>query len=698
MRDQDTAAWEVRVVTVTHSDPATAPSPGRARYVLLVVVLLLSGAFVGNLMHSQFLGASWRESVQSCVTGMDQPPGSRSPEQVVAEAGQRLQCQAPAEHLRAMVALGGTVLLIVLGLVLMQLLPYRLFRRTAPVRLASPEWQRRAKESVRSMGGRTRPVVVWGLFTLREPFTVRYLRRTRIVLPPGVVNLPETQANAILRHEAAHVVAGDVSLVWLTRGVWWALPPVLLLPVVTSAVEGVLSDSKTVSRMLGQPFWVEYAARAGALLLLAALISLSVLRSREHEADLRSVHGLSATPLEALLSRQPDQPMSRWRRLTSIHPPFTARLTVLGSRDLITHARFIEGAAFGLLAAMTMQASGLVVIPGLVGTPLAASSPLVGALLAGILLAIGWGTALWRAVLSARSANHPAISRGALLGLPAGIALGLLMDLSRAGTTTSGPFGGWSMLVTTPLVVAGAGGLSVALASLWTTRRTTAHTARWEWLLIAAVNTVLFTGALWISQVTARWQTLSDSWLAAYVLGGMTGDWLIPAAVALIGVSTLAWWWSSRRLSLIAIGVLASAAAMAGRWLLPSTVDPANPGQLAQLDWWAAVAAGAGCLLAVLAVRGAAGLGQALAVAPFATILTTVVGLFRYNHPWGVMEIYLTRPCSLLALTLLAVALPAALLPTRDRPGPHWLSPLLAVVFTAAAMMLIMRTGDTLLW
>ena len=688
------------MLIATDLDPATAPSPGRARYVLLVVVLLLAGAFVGNLLHRQFLSASWHALEQSCVTGMEQSPGSRSPAQVVAEVGQRLQCMAPAEHLRAMVALGGTVLLIVLGLVLMQLLPYRLFRRAEPVRPASVEWQRRAKEAVRSMGGRTTPVVMWGSFTLREPFTVRYLRRTRIVLPPGVVNLPEAQANAILRHETAHVVAGDVNLVWLTRGVWWALPPVLLLPVVTGAIEGVVSDSKTVSQMLGQPFWFEYVARAAVLLLLAALISFFVLRSREHEADLRSVHGMSAAPLQALLSRWPDQPMSRWRQLTSIHPSFIHRLTVLGSRDLITHARFIEGAAVGLLAAMTLQASGFVVIPGLTGTPLAAYSLLGGPLLAGILLAIGWGTALWRAVLSARPANHPAINRGALLGLPAGIALGLLIDLSRAGTTTSGPFGGWAMLVTAPLVVAGAGGLSVALASLWATRRTTAHTARWSWLLIAVVNAVLFTGALWISQVTAHLQTLSDSWLYAYVIGGMSGGegWLRSAAVALIGISALAWAWSRRRLSLIAIGVLASAVAMAGRWLLPSTVDPANPGQLAQLDWWAAVAAGTGCLLTVLAVRGAAGLGQALAVAPFATVLTAAVGLFRYTDPWGVAEIYLTRPLPLLALTLLAVALPAALLHTRARPEPRLLSPLLAVVFTAPVIMLIMLTIGALVW
>jgi len=541
---------------------------------------------------------------------------------------------------------------------------------------------------------------MWGSFTLREPFTVRYLRRTRIVLPPGVVNLPEAQANAILRHETAHVVAGDVNLVWLTRGVWWALPPVLLLPVVTGAIEGVVSDSKTVSQMLGQPFWFEYVARAAVLLLLAALISFFVLRSREHEADLRSVHGMSAAPLQALLSRWPDQPMSRWRQLTSIHPSFIHRLTVLGSRDLITHARFIEGAAVGLLAAMTLQASGFVVIPGLTGTPLAAYSLLAGPLLAGILLAIGWGTALWRAVLSSRPANHPAINRGALLGLPAGIALGLLMDLSWTGTTTSGPFGGWSMLVTVPLVVGGAGGLSVALASLWATRRTTAYTARWNWLLIAVVNAVLFTGALWISQVAAQLQSLSDSWLYAYVVGGMSGGegWLRSAAVALIGISALAWAWSRRRLSLIAIGVLASAVAMAGRWLLPSTVDPANPGQLAQLDWWAAVAAGTGCLLTVLAVRGAAGLGQALAVAPFATVLTAAVGLFRYTHPWGVVEIYLTRPLPLLALTLLAVALPAALLHTRARPESRLLSPLFAVVFTAPVIMLIMLTIGALVW
>jgi len=127
--------------------------------VLLVVVLLLAGAFVGNLLHDQFLGASWRDAAQSCVTGMDQS-ASDSPEQTLAKAEQRLQCQAPTEHRRAMVALGGTVLLIVLGLILMQLLPYRLFRRAGPVRPASVEWQRRAKEAVRSMGGRMTPVCV----------------------------------------------------------------------------------------------------------------------------------------------------------------------------------------------------------------------------------------------------------------------------------------------------------------------------------------------------------------------------------------------------------------------------------------------------------------------------------------------------------------------------------------------------------
>ena len=74
------------------------------------------------------------------------------------------------------------------------------------------------------------------------------------------------------------------------------------------------------------------------------------------------------------------------------------------------------------------------------------------------------------------------------------------------------------------------------------------------------------------------------------------------------------------------------------------------------------------------------------------------MGLFRYTDPWGVAEIYLTRPLPLLALTLLAVALLAALLPTRARLEPRWLSPLLAVVFTAPVIMLIMLTIGALVW
>ena len=45
----------------------TDPSPGRGRYALLVVVLLLVGSFAGNLLSDQFLRASWFETVDACL-------------------------------------------------------------------------------------------------------------------------------------------------------------------------------------------------------------------------------------------------------------------------------------------------------------------------------------------------------------------------------------------------------------------------------------------------------------------------------------------------------------------------------------------------------------------------------------------------------------------------------------------------------
>lgn len=117
-------------------------------------------------------------------------------------------------------------------------------------------------------------------------------------------------------------------------------------------------------------------------------------------------------------------------------------------------------------------------------------------------------------------------------------------------------------------------------------------------------------------------------------------------AIGLVGVAVLAWWWAGKRLPLLATSVLAAAIAVTGRLLLPITIDHPTPFQLIHLDWWVATAAGIGCLLGLLHVRGAAGLGQALAAAPVAALLTAAITLAFVHLP------EVPRPQMLLPLAL----------------------------------------------
>lgn len=680
------------------------PSPGRGRYVLLVVVLLLAGAFAGGLLFDQFSGRSWIEAMGACRQSVNYSPDD-SPTDVFAKAQQDSRCTAPFRQRRALVQFGGGVLVLSLGLGLMQWLPYRLLQRAGPMRLAPDKWQAMGDEAVRSLRGRGKPEVHFGPFSLREAFTVRLRRRTRIVLPPTVEIIPLEQAAAIVRHESAHVAAGDVGVVWLTRGVLWALPPVLVLPFVLAAAEGVLSADKTVAQMVWQPFWGEYAIRAVLLLLLTVVVSSSVLRSREHEADLRSVEGRSAHALRMLLGRSAERPSSLWGRWTALHPPLERRLAVLDRGDFIRHARVIEGVTFGLFAGMTLQAAQYLVLPMLGTTPLDPYSLLLGPLVTGTLLAFGWGTALWRFARTSPTGT-PDNRAGALLGLPVGVALGLLFDFSQTGTNVA-PFGQWSIMVAVPLMVAGAGALSLALAGAWVRRQGTAPTtSAWMWPLVVMANVVLFVAAVWIGQQFGVVAPTPDDWFSGYAETIRTAQFADQVVIGLVGVGMLAWRWAGRRLLLLATCVLAAAVAVTGRLLLPIAIDRPTPSQLVYLDWWVAATAGIGCLLGVLLVRGGAGLGWALATAPVATLLaaavtlalarlTKITGLVPFKRlDGGLLVLYGAQPLFLVTVTLLFLALPAAMLPSREQELPRWVLPVSSVMFTAVLVVVVMWLGE----
>ncbi|MFC5031061.1 hypothetical protein ACFPJ8_20215 [Streptomyces fildesensis] len=711
-------------------------SPTRARYLLLVAVLLLAGAFAGQIMHNVLLGSSWGAAMSRCL---GEAPTAGTP----AEFSDYLQnCTGPAEQRRALVSLAGASVVMALGVACLWVLPLRLLRRAGPMSVASAQWQEHAASVAAEMRVKRVPEVMWGSAWLNQPFTAGRPGRIRIVLPLGVRALPPAQADAILRHEVAHVAAGDVTLVWLTRGVWWALPPVLLVPAAGIVLQVWLQTRRNpLVPTFSHGFLWEYALRAGLLLAVAALVSQLVLRSREHEADLRSVRGRPTAGLEALLAGQPPRTRTWLQRGLANHPATESRLAVLRRAHLPLRVSLLDAAVIGLLSAMAMDAVTNMAETGFTGTPLIPYARLTGALVAGSLLAVGWGVAVWRGILADRAAAP--LPRLALLVLGISMAAGLLVQLERTGTAARGSLFGWSLVGTVPLLTLGAGTLSVALARLWGWRRGGPHGSSWGWGAAVGANVALFVGALRIGQDGALffaalgWSHVID----VIELSGLYSVSAASTALGLGGVALLALRSALRpdhaigppglpgripalpgqmpglpgripalpgqeqRINLYAVtlGGVAAAAAVATRWAVEPPLARHNAVYSTQFDWWTAVCAGLVCLVVLLTLHGAGGLGDALYAAPLATILAAGPLWARHatswHHPWGAAEHYAIGPLAQLALFLLVLAVPAALLPTyriRQRRATL-LGALLTAALTTAAVLALLRSGTGLL-
>jgi hypothetical protein len=724
----DTAASVPPAPSPSPADSPSTPrhwpgvtSPAGARYLLLVAVLLLAGAFAGQIMHNQLLGTSWASATLRCIDEAVRAVPGQGLGQDFARNTYVQDCTRPVQQRLALVSLSGSLAVLLLGMASLWVLPRRLMRRAGPLVKAPAEWQHRAALAASEMGIRRVPDGVWGSVWLEEAFTAGRPGRTRIVLPRGVRDLPPAQADAILRHELAHVAAGDVTLVWLTRGVWWALVPVLLVPAVTIAVRDRYQDNRGPFAVLGTSFWGEYGFRALLLLTVAALVSQHVLRSREHEADLRSLQGRTREPLESLLTGQPSPALS-WRdRARATHPTAARRLAAVRQAHLPLPVSLLDVTVTGLLSAIVLNTVADLAQAGFTGTPLTGRpAQLLGALVTGSLLSVGWGIAVWRGTPADRGAGP--FPRGALLALAASTPVGLVAQLQSTGLSGAGPSGRWPLIVTLPWAVAGAGALSSALARLWVRRGGAAPGSRWGWAAALGVNLVLFTGALRIAQETAvflhvtGWRKAVD----ALALSGMYSASADSTAWGLAAVALFALWLALRAdRALLLPGASATAgryvvwtvaaaagAAVAARWAYEPVLSQGDSMSATQFDCWAATCAGLATLAALLARKGASGLGHALYAAPLSAALAGAVMWARHlpswDHPLQAAALYTTNPLSQLALLLLALALPAALLPTLTLgPGRRWvavLSPVLAAVLAAAGVLAVLHSGDSLLF
>ncbi|MCC3651795.1 M48 family metalloprotease [Streptomyces sp. S07_1.15] len=730
------------------SDSTSYPSPGRGRYVLLLLVLLLAGGYAGRVLFVGLRGSAPARALEQCsaVYEREAPAGPQSDPRRSAAALARLQeCTADVEQEMDVFVVAGAAVTLALGLLLMRLLPLLLARRAGPLVPAPPGWSDLAAEAARELGLRRAPEVLRGGLRLREAFAYAHHGRARIVLPPGAAGLPPGQRAALIRHETAHVAAGDITLAWLTRGVRWAVLAVLVVPVLHVLVSALPSTGGASSlsslpailpgmlwKIFTSPFYLDYGLRAVLLLGTAAVVAAALLRRREYEADLRSVHGRPTEALQALLTDRADSSGRWWHRPFALHPAPARRLAAVRHPHRILRSSVAGTAAVGLLVGMFLPALEAALPQGPHRLLPWGDQLHTAAVPAGLALAAAWGVPLWTGVLAGRAAGRPPGTRRLLLALPAGLLLGLLAQLWATGLVrTTGPFGLWSTLVTVPVAVAGAAGCSLVLARLRAGGRPAGRLTGRDRLVATAVNLALFTGAFWAGRDTALFFHIFGSspagggwtvWWNGFNAAAMfTGRETVVAA-ALAVLAFLAWRWSVRvgpggapaapgrgvGAAFLPVAVVpavlgAAVGAIAARWTVPPAERTGGYG-LADglLDLWVISSAGVACLVTLVLLTGSAGLATAVAAAPPASLLVSLAVWGRYlttwPQPWVALHTLAIRPLALLAVILLTVGLPLASLSARRGPVRRAVAlrvaPALSLVIAASLTAVVQRSPE----
>src|SRR5919108_3278395 len=330
-------------------DVLAYPSPTTWRFLVFLAALLSAGVFVGNWLHNQVHYREWLTVVVRCNAEALRQPDATGPSVSAAIARERAAspCRGAVDRRWAAFMVAGAGAAGAAGLVVLYLAPGVVERRRR-LRPLPPEL-RSAADRVAALAGDAglarAPAVVLGDAALRDGFSYGTPGRYRIALPRGVAvrwrNAP--LFDPLVRHELAHVAHRDVALSWLARSVWYALAPLLAVPPVVILLSGDRS-------ILGDYLW-----RAVLFAVMVQLVSSALLRSREHDADLRAAKAGGPEAVAALLARVPDPGAAPWyRRLAANHPSPSMRRAVLARPELAAGVTFLDGFTAAFLATLTV--------------------------------------------------------------------------------------------------------------------------------------------------------------------------------------------------------------------------------------------------------------------------------------------------------------------------------------------------------
>lgn len=660
----------------------------RSRHMLILLILILAGAWSGQMVSYQIWdGSVSMDSVLECVISIDDPPaGLTEEEQDEQFTKSYSSCIRSKRVKRYGFMIGGAAAVALTGVILAMNLPRRYLRRAGPRRSASNEILAVADEVIFDMkkAHASLPDNIryeFGGARLRAPFTVKSRGETHVVLPRGVTNLSRPELKALLRHELAHVAAGDIVLTWLSAGWWVALLPVLLLPLVVAAAQGGFVSITTPGEFYLS--WETYARQAFVLSALAALTSFALLRSREHDADLTGC-ACDRAAMIALLHHPPSSRFIRWRAAVRIHPPPERRREMVARPELWGRALIVDLAVVAFATTLTTGVSVTL------GTQLElALSPYyqfgLVSMVQGITLGLAWALPIWRRfwvyqlMTGTRQMGPELVS---VFTLALGVLLGLLI-----AETYQRP----AMLVAAPLTAAGAATISLAVARWWILGRSPTLVS---WGVVGVFNVLLFASAYWFGMnmsTVASDETLIDTyWNAALVPAVFGGQ-----AILFVALGVIAAVWTFLRRHHLNLGlparwmlltVVATATAMVASHFLGGVSSGASA--TAYQIVAASLAAGIACFTVIAIVGGSDAVGPALASATATVLLVDLsIGIeyaasvtnFLYAQSFLGLIVF-----SSLGPAVLLLALSGLLMPNwrdlRFRRVP-WMAPILASSF-----------------
>lgn len=623
------------------ADVLTFAAPTTTRYLAFLAALLSAGIFVGTWAYNQTQGQHWVRVVASCAVQAEQARVSLPPVQAeLAREALEAKCRRAADLRLAEYALGGAGAVSAGALAVVYLAPVTVRRRRRLRGLGPPlrEAGVRFAELAAEAGVRRVPRIERGPASQRDAFSYGAPGRPRVVLPPAVaVRWRDRELfDPLVRHELAHVRHRDVALAWLARSAWYALAPLLILPVAVSLLS---SDHSILADLL----W-----RAALLGLTVLLVSAALLRSREHDADLRAAQIAGDTrPLAALLRRAPRRPeRSGLRQLVARHPTPDQRIAVLHQPERAADVTVLDGFSSAFLAGLLFPLVSTVVLVIFTSSGRTDLGDSVAALLAGPLLGGSVGLGLCRAAAAGRIAGAGRRVAPVALGVAAGLVLGQLASLEVTGTGTVGGLDHPVWLAVSAVLGAGATALSAGLAQLAGDAVARLH-RRVAVVAIVVVDGLIFASALWIGSTL---QVALDGGGPAFARAWLVT--LLPSAsliVVTVGVLALSAGWAlwarpawasggirARQwvLVVLACGIGAEGCLAAYRLIAGPAASLGIQAQRYYLYIWAAAAAGGLCTLTLCWLDRARGAGLACLAAPLAT-LTAVAGFLVLEAALG---------------------------------------------------------------